>query len=221
MQWQLGCEVLPFSLQLWQQVCALNSVGGTHIWQSCLVVLIKFIDTFTTVYKSTYTTRDLRENSTYTKPFHSMGRWCYIFQISPNVGLQRSEPRNYTQKSRKKIYKHMTLLVTECIKQYMYMTFLRRLTQDCTASRFKLSVSGDTQTLHSKREYQVLYTNSALQVGMPWQTHTAFLLVTIRNTSQHILHVTASENTAATHSQWDHLQKYKGTAFLICLEKYV
>jgi hypothetical protein len=61
----------------------------------------------------------------------------------------------------------MTFLVTKCIKQYMYSTFLRRLTQDCTAFRFKLSVSGDTQTLHSKGEYQVLYTNSALLVGMP------------------------------------------------------
>jgi len=162
-----------------------------------------------------------QENSIYTNPFHSMGRWCYILQISPDIGLQRSEPSYYTQKSRKKVYKHTAFLVTKCIEQYVYMTFLCRLTQDCTASRFKVNVSGDTQTLHSKREYQVLYTNSALLEGVPWQIHTVFLLVMIRNTWQHIPHVTATENTAATHSQWDHLQKYKGTAFLMCLEKYV
>jgi len=98
-----------------------------------------------------------QESSSYTNPFHSMGRWCYIFHISPDIGPHRSEPRNYAQKSRKKIYKHMI--------------FLCRLTQDCTASRFKLSISGDTQTLHSKWEYQVLHTNSALLVGVPWQTH--------------------------------------------------
>ena len=155
------------------------------------------------------------ENGIYTNPFH-------IFQISPNIGLHRSEARNYAQKSRQKIYKYMTVLVTECIEQYMYMTFHRRLTQDCTASRFRVSDSGDTQTLHSKREYQVLYTNSALLLGVPWQTHTVCLLVMIRNTSQHILHVRASENTAATtHSQWEHLQKDKGSAFLTCLDKYV
>jgi len=142
-----------------------------------------------------------QENTIYTNPFHSMGRWCYIFQISPNIGLHRSEPRNNAQKSRKKIYKHMTFLVTECIEQYMYMTSLRRLTQDCTASRFKASVSGDTHTLHSKREYHVLYTKSALLVGVPWQIHTVFLLVMIRNVWQHILIVRASENTTATHSR--------------------
>jgi hypothetical protein len=65
------------------------------------------------------------------------------------------------------MYKYMTVLVTERIKQYMYMTFLRRLTQDCTASRFKVNVSRDAQTLHSKGEYQVLYTNSALLLGVP------------------------------------------------------
>jgi len=143
---------------------------------------------------------NFQEKSIYTNPFHSMGRWCYILQISQDIGLQRSEPRNYTQKSRKKIYKHIAFLVTKSIKQHVHMTFLHRLTQNCTASRFKVSVSGDTQTLHSKREYQVLYTNSALLQGMPWQIHTVLLLVMMRNAWQHIPHVTASENTAATHS---------------------
>jgi len=71
-------------------------------------------------------------------------------------------------------------------------------------------------TLHSKREYHVLYTKSALLMGVPWQIHTVFLLVMIRNIT--------------THSSCKSFRKYGSNTFRMrpstetqghCLEKYV